>query len=53
LAVLQGTVVQHRQVKATAVPRNKLWRIPFYAVEKAPHQLGLIRIPIAKAPDLE
>ena len=31
----QGAVIQHRQIKPTAIPGDQLWRVFFDAVEKA------------------
>jgi hypothetical protein len=48
--VNEAAVVQHRKVKAAAVPRYELRGVFLYAVEKAPDEHGLAFFSAAQGP---
>src|SRR5439155_24933742 len=52
-AVNEAAVVQHRKVKAAAVPRYELRGVLLYAVEKAPDEHGLAFFGAAQRPAAE
>src|SRR5690606_24867553 len=45
--------MKHGQVEAAAVPGHKVRRVAFETVVEPADQLGLARVAIAKAPDVE